>query len=187
MLNSLTHPIRLPKYYTLAEFEGKGNWAIAKYYKWPYRFFYRHKLKMIVDMLRRDTKYHNILDYGSGPGIFTEELKQHAHFVKSFDVGQLIDPRWKFDVIVCSSVLEFMPNLDFTLVMLKSLLKKNGILVVGSPMNTWITRLYLSLIKDKHTRNSHIMIQSKVSKYFNITESKEWLNLYFSLKAVSKG
>lgn len=173
--------IALPPYPSLKRYEGKGNWAIKKYYQWPYSLFYRHKLKMIVEMLGKK-KHNNILDFGAGPGIFTKELSKHAISVKSFDLGDVMDLRWKFDVIVCASVLEFVP-LEHTLKLLKALMKPKGILIVGSPMDSKFSRAYFKFIKDKNTRYSHQEIIEAMEKVFGIVAEKSWMNLYFTAKA----
>ena len=174
--------LRLPSYSSLKEYEGKGNYAIEKYYKFPYRLFYRKKLRMIVDLMEKDKVFHNILDYGSGPGIFTPELKKHALFVKSFDLNDVLDPRWRYDAVVCSSFLEFS-ELHFTLETIKKLLNPGGKLFIGSPMKTGVSNLYFKLIGDKNKRHSHNKILSEVSKQFKLEKYSTWMNLYFALRA----
>lgn len=176
--------LALPPYESVKQFEGKGNFAIDKYYKMPYSFFYRHKLKMIKSLMGKNL-YKNCLDFGSGPGIFTPELKKHAYSVYNHDLEKPVDLRWKFELIVCSSVLEFC-DLNTTLSFLRSVCKNNGTLIVASPMNTPLSRFYFNLIKDGNARYSHIAIISAVSKYFKIEKKKEFLGLYFALKAVKK-
>ena len=185
MLHSLLHPLRLPDYHSIKGWEGKGNWTVKKYYQFPYRFFYRHKFRMIVDMIPKGKIYRNILDFGTGPGIFMEELKRHALFVKGFDKGDNIDPRWKYEAIVCASVLEFC-SLDLMLPLLSQILHPKGNLLIASPSSNWFTEGYLKLAGDKHFRNNHKTILSKVSKYFRIVEYHDWLGLYFSIKAAKK-
>ena len=181
MLHGFTN-LRLPPYASLKQYEGKGNYAISKYYRFPHSFFYRKKLKMIVSLMEKDKIYHNILDYGSGPGIFTDELKKHALFIKNFEIKDIIDPRWRFDAIVCSSVLEFC-HLSITLQTLRSILNTNGKLFIGSPMNTKLSLLYFRCISNKESRHSHFNILSEVSKHFRIEEYHSWMNLYFALRA----
>ena len=181
MFHSFTG-LRLPPFASLKNLEGKGNFAVSKYYQFPYRFFYRYKLKMIVDLMPKGQVYHNILDFGSGSGIFEPELKRHALFVKRFDKHDIIDKRWRFDAIVCASVLEFC-QLPHTVGLLYDLLKPEGKLYVGSPMETGLTKLYFKLIKDKNKRNNHAKILSEVSKKFRIEKYNSWMNLYFSLRA----
>ena len=184
MLYSFTN-LRLPSYSSLKEYEGKGNYAISKYYKFPYSIFYRHKLKMILDIMEKDKIYHNILDYGSGPGIFTPALKQHTLFVKSFDINDVLDTRWRYDAVVCSSFLEFS-ELPFTLDLISKLLNPGGKLYVGSPMETGLTKLYFKSIGDKNKRHGHNKIMSEISKKFRIETYNLWMNLYFALRASKK-
>ena len=171
----------LPKFRAVKIYQGKGPYAIDKYYKWPWKVFYRHKLKMIVRMLGNQ-KYYNILDFGSGPGIFLEELRKHAQFVVGYERDEPINRAWKFDVIVCASVLEFC-QLHHTLGLIKSLLKPGGFIVVASPMETKLSRFYFKLIGDKSSRHSHDVIFSEIGKKFRISEYKTWLGAYFCLKA----
>ena len=181
MLHSFT-PLKLPPYSSLKHLEGQGNYAISKYYKLPYRFFYRYKLRMILGLMPKGVIYHNILDFGSGSGIFELALKKHALFVKQLDLNSIIDRRWKFDAIVCSSVLEFC-QFPYTTSLLSDFLKPGGKLYIASPMETKLTRLYFKLIKDKNKRNSHAKILSEISKQFRIEKYHSWMNLYFALRA----
>lgn len=184
MLNTLLHPLKLPLYESLKPYEGKGNWAIKKYYKFPYSFFYQYKLRMILNMM--DSGYYtSTLDYGCGPGIFSTELRKHCHNLASIDRFSKIDPRWRFNLIVCSSVLEFT-SLDFDLSVLSNIIERKGLLIVASPMNGLLPRLYFKLIKDTYRRHSMSDIVRGVEKHFKIVRLKKWMNLYFCLKAVKK-
>lgn len=173
--------LHLKPYSEIKHLEDTGNFAVSKYYRFPYRIFYRKKFKMAVSFL--DKGYKSILDFGSGPGILIPELKRRAVVVKGVDKLDIIDPRWKYDVIMCNSVLEFV-DLNRVLYTLRCL--TGGFLVVASPMDTWITRLYFKLIGDKNYRHSHLKIISEVSKKFNIVEYKTWLGVYFALKATPR-
>ena len=181
MLHHFT-PLRLPSFASLRHLEGTGNFAVKKYYTFPYRFFYRHKLRMIVNLMPRKEIYHNILDFGAGSGIFEPELKRYALFVKRFDTNDVIDKRWRFDAIVCASVLEFC-QLPHTIGLLHSLLKPGGKLYVASPMETGLTKAYFKWIKDTNKRNSHTKILSDISKQFRIEEYHSWMDLYFAVRA----
>ncbi len=183
MLDTFVRPLTLPKYSSISHEEGKGNWAVKKYYQFPHRFFYRHKLRMITDMM--DKRYHNILDYGSGPGVFTPELKKHAHFVTSYDLNSTFDPRWKFEAVVCASVLEFLPLME-TLKQINQILKPGGSLFIASPMETKWTNKYFNSIGDKNQRHCHREIKYLVNKVFKLETYKEWLGLYFAIKATKR-
>jgi len=177
----MLHRLTLPPYNEIKHLEGKGNFAVDKYYKFPYRLFYRHKLRMALNLFPKIT-VHNVLDFGSGQGILVPELKKRALFVKQFDINDIIDKRWKFDVIVCCSVLEFC-QLPHTLNLLKGMMKQDSKLIIASPMDTPQSRFYYKLIKDKNIRNSHAKILSEVSKVFKLETYTNWLNLYFALRA----
>ena len=177
--------LTLPPYSQLAPYEGGGNYAVKKYYSFPYRFFYRKKLNMIVDMMPEGHVYNNILDYGAGPGIFTPELKKHAVNVKSFNIGDVIDPRWSFDAVVCASLLEFV-SLRSTIPRISKIMIPNGTLLVASPIKNRITDAYFKLYKSPFDRNSHDKIIHEISKYFRILEYNRWMNLYFSIKATKQ-
>ena len=172
-----------PPYDTVAEHEGKGNWAVSKYYRFPYRFFYRHKLRMITDLIGHETFAH-LLDYGCGPGVLKRELEKHALYYKGYDLGDVFDPRWRFDVVVLASVLEFL-NIESTLKRVKSVLKPSGFIIIASPMDTWASRQYFKLIGDKHTRNSNERIIGRVSDMFKVQRIDTWLGLYFAMKAMN--
>lgn len=177
MFNRLT----LPAYDSLKKYEGGGNYAINKYYKLPYSFFYRHKLKMMVNLME-DKTYKNCLDYGSGPGIFTPELKKHAISVLSHDAHHTVDMRWKFELIVCASVLEFC-HLNTTLEFLHGVCRKNGTLIVGSPMQTKLSKTYFNSINDTNIRYSHTHIIKAIGSKFEIEKIDYWMGLYFALRA----
>lgn len=174
--------LTLPPLKHIQHLEGKGNWAVRKYYKWPHKIFYQKKLCMILDLLGANT-YHNILDYGAGPGILAPELKKRCLFLRQYEPGQTFDRRWRFNVIILGSVLEFLPHLDATLVQLKNILKPGGFIVAASPMETPMTRAYFKLINDTYKRHSHVDIIHAVNHHFKIDEYRTWMGLYFALSA----
>lgn len=180
------HRLALPPLNTVKYFEGKGNYAVMKYYRFPFSFFYRHKLKMVVKMMERGKIYRNILDFGAGePQIFNKELRRHAMHVHCADTKEDINVTTKYDLIVCASVLEFV-WLKTTLPVLKIVLKPHGTMIVASPMSTWFTHLYFKVIKDRAERHSHQEILSELTKYFNVVDFKSWLGLYFCCKVAPK-
>lgn len=99
----------------------------------------------------------NVLDFGCGTGLLTEKLSPIANQIVALDSSQkmievlndkklsnvstvsaflseeFIDANHifpdKFDLIVASSVCSFLPNYENTLILLKSLLTKNGTFV----------------------------------------------------------
>ena len=179
----MLHSVAYPPLHTIEHLEGKGNYAVSKYYKLPFRFFYRHKFKMIVDMMGKN-KYLRILDFGSGSGIFRTELQRHGQFITCIDKDENFHIRtfWKYDAIVCASVLEFC-DLDKVLLELKSILRPEGSIFIASPMQTNWTLRYFNMIGDTNARNSHFQIKEAVERHFKIEEYKEWFGLYFAIKA----
>ena len=174
----------LPPLSKVIDYEGKGNFAIKRYYQWPFSFFYRQKLRMVVGLMDSFRKYHSILDFGSGPAeLFRETLQSRARRVECVDVLDKINGN--YDLIVCASVIEFV-NLKETLPYLKNFLIHGGALIGASPMDTRLSRLYFRLIGDKKKRHSHHVILTELYKHFWVVKKREWLGLYFSWKAYPK-
>lgn len=184
MLHRLLHRVQLPPYAEVARFEGKGNWAVKKYYQLPQCIFYKKKLKMIANELLHKN-WGSILDFGAGFGIFEPELKRHARYVYSVNEGDPIDWRWKFDAIVCASSLEFC-HLDFTVKNLRNMCKKNSVLIVASPMKSFLSGLYFKRIKDANVRHGHKEIKEVIARYFTIKKYKTWFGLYFLIVGAPK-
>lgn len=138
---------------------------------------------MIVKFIKRKGFYSNTLDFGSGPGILTPELSKYSLRVVSLDKDDAVNLSSKYDLIVCSSVLEFC-HLDHTLKMLKIMLKPCGKLVVASPMTNKVTDWYFKKIGDKNQRHSYEDIIEAVQRYFKIRRVDTWLGLYFCLEAI---
>ena len=170
--------LELPPYSSLMQYESRGNYAIKKYYTWPYSMFYKHKLKMILSLMDRPY-YDNIMDFGSGPGIFIPTLRKRSVHVFSYEPEKALNPYWRFELIICASVLEFIPDLNNTCKDLASMLKEDGKLIVASPMKTPLARVYFKLIKDRKERHDHIKIVSTLWKYLKLEEYEKWLGLYF--------
>src|SRR3990167_8356240 len=175
MFHSLFNPIALPSYEFLKLHEGKGNYAISKYY--------RKKLYMIRDLLDEKRIYDNILDFGSGPGIFEKELKRHALKVAAVDKGDQIDPRARFECIVCASSLEFVDDLDDTVGKLYKATHPKGQIIIGSPMDSALAKAYFWLIGDKKPRHKPDEIVKAVKRKYLVSEYREWAGLYFALRA----
>ena len=182
MLDSVLNPITLPDYSEISDFEGHGNYAVKKYYKLPWRPFYRKKLYLIRSLLDKKRVYKNILDFGCGPGVFTPELKKHAINVVSVDKDYVIDPRSRFECIVAASTLEFIEDLPETIRQLYRLTHTTAQIIVASPTNSLLSRLYFKSIGDNITRNSPKNIVGIVDKYFKVLDYKEWMGLYFAFK-----
>lgn len=178
----MLYGIALPPYELVKKFEGQGNWAVKKYYQFPFNIFYKKKFKMIIDMLTPGKIYRNILDYGGGPAeIFKKELGKHAMSVTSYNLP-LIDSRWRFDVIILGSVLEFTKPAE-VLQKLRGALAPKGLIIIASPMKNFFTDLYFKLVGDKNSRLSHQTMKYEIDIHFRILDYKTWLGLYFVCKA----
>ncbi len=177
--------LELPPLLEIAHLEGKGNYAVKKYYAFPFSLFYRHKLKMILKYLN-GKRYGAILDFGGGePQIFNKTLRKYSSVVHCADRKEEINTAMKYDVIVCASVLEFV-WLSTTVPVLKAILKPSGMILIASPMRSKLSNFYFNLIKDKGSRSSHEQIMGVIRRYFKVVSYNEWFGLYFSCKAVHK-
>lgn len=186
MFDSLTNPITFPDYSSLKELEGKGNYAIGKYYRFPWRTFYRKKLYLVRSLLDKDRVYKNILDFGCGPGIFTPELKRHSINVVSVDKEDMIDSRSRFECIIAASTFEFIDDLPKTVEMLHRVSYTQAQMIVASPTDSLLSKLYFKSIGDNLTRNSPMSILHVVDKYFKVLDFKEWFGLYFAFKGYKR-
>lgn len=175
----------LPNYEDIKKFEGGGNYAIRKYYKFPWKFIYRKKLQMSLDMIPEYYLYSTILDFGCGPAkILEAELNKYGIHVDSVDRIEDVS-NLKYGLIICNSVLEFVE--------LKKIVKHLSdrqacgcSIIVCSPMKNFLTNLYFKLIGDKTERNSEIDIRREIEKYYFIEEYKTWFGLYFCLLGTKK-
>ena len=178
--------LALPNYESVKHLEGTGNYAVDRYYKWPFSFFYQKKLRMILDLMN-GRLYDNLLDYGAGPAnMFGAELEKHCLRLVSYDISSVMNKDWRFSAIVCASVLEFMEDPCITLNLLDSILKPEGHIYIASPMATLLTELYFKLIGDEKFRWPHLHIKNYVEYRFVIDDYKEWNGLYFAIKAHKK-
>lgn len=176
----MPHRISYPPFESLKHLENTGNFAVSKYYKLPFRPFYRHKFKMIVEMMD-DKKYDRILDFGAGSGIFEKELLKHGDQIYQIDEDSIVPP-FLYDAIICASTLEFC-DLSLTIDFLYNHLALGGDLFIASPMQTALSSFYFKTIRNSSYRHSHQYIKISVRRKFKITDYKEWMGLYFAIKA----
>ena len=184
MWNRNSSTLELPPLESVQHLEGKGNWAVKKYYEWPYSFFYQQKLRMILKILDDYRPFYwNILDFGSGSGILKPELSKRCMTLKSVNSTKEMNYYSMFESVVCGSVLEFC-ELSRTIPIIKSVMKRGSILCIASPMKTPISELYFRSIGDNKERNHHKSIVEYVSTYLHVTSYTEWHGLYFSIGAI---
>jgi ubiquinone/menaquinone biosynthesis C-methylase UbiE len=75
----------------------------------------------------------------------SERINEHLDFVLG-DIDAFPFKNESFDLIVCGSLLEHMLDLSSVLKKLKRLLKVNGFLIVGYPVETWFFRTLWHLV-----------------------------------------
>ena len=181
----MSNNLILPPLSQVIDHEGKGNFAVSKYYTWPFRYFYCKKLGMIMDMLDEGRVYKSTLDFGAGAArIMERTLKTRTWKYTAIDLDDA-QPIEKFDLIVCGSVLEFV-DIDDTLKYFKKHLLQGGQIIGSSPMKSILSSIYFTLVNDNMTRHSHKSIMESLEKHFYIVHKREWMGLYFSFKATLK-
>lgn len=182
----MLYGLTLPPYKLVQEFEGKGNYAVKKYYQFPFNIFYLKKFRMILDMMGA-FRVARIMDFGCGPArLLKQELTKRSFYpVTCIDEGDTISEKTKYDTIVCASVLEFTA-VSITVEELRDALSPLGHLIVASPLDSWLSRFYFWIIGDKWPRRPNAYVLSTIYKYFDVIEYKEWFGLYFVLKAKHK-
>ena len=142
----------------------------AYFYKNPIaRFLFKRRLKKALKMLDAN-KSRAVLDAGTGIGYFLPALAARFQRVDAIDyhkesvecaefmiksknignvylvVGDILKMPYAdnaFDAVVCLSALEHIENLEAALAEMKRVLKPEGILLVGYPMEDWLMKLFL--------------------------------------------
>jgi len=166
-------------------------------YKFPIKYIQLYRFKTIVRLLGNKV-YPNLLEIGTGSGIFLPELSQHCeklyatdihpHFenienllkhykVKEYDLkSQSIQktnyPDNYFDAIVAVSVLEFVDDLQEAINEIKRILKNDGVFITICPMNSKFLDSILSLYSKKKPKEefgeSRIYVSNALEENFKI-------------------
>ena len=153
-----------------------------KYYIYPWRYFYRHKVRMIEKQIR-EQRFNSILDFGSGPGLMRNEWEKHAKEVILFDKESENDVYFPpVSIAICASIMEFV-NLKYTFEKLANSTKE---IIVASPMQNRLSKLYFKLIGDKNMRHSNQEIMDEMIKHFYIKHYESWMGLYFCAYGVKR-
>jgi ubiquinone/menaquinone biosynthesis C-methylase UbiE len=146
---------------------------VRLYYSWYSGWFYRNRLKMVAAALD-GIHTENVLDIGTGSGIFLKQLLKHASHVTGIDIhetyggvyqmleregvdtkrielrqGSILDipyPDSSFDLVVCISVLEHFADPGPPLAEIKRVLRPNGRFVWGCPAKSPITDVLFGML-----------------------------------------
>lgn len=171
------------------------------YYHWNYQFpikyVQRYRFKVIVRLLNKRV-FPNLLEVGTGSGIFLPELSQHCRKLFAIDIHPHIEnienllnhykvkdfsvksqsiqktdyPDNHFDAIVAVSVLEFVDDLDAAIIEIKRILKDDGIFITICPMNSKLLDVIVSFFADKTAQeefgDSRVSVVKALEKNFKI-------------------
>jgi ubiquinone/menaquinone biosynthesis C-methylase UbiE len=148
------------------------------YYNWNYRFPINlvqiYRFKKIIQLLGSKI-YNNLLEIGTGSGIFLPELAKHTknlfacdiydnyehiqklmnnyqvenYWVEKQDIEQTNYPDNYFDAIVAVSVLEFVSDLHKAIKEIKRILSPDGIFITICPGANKFLDSILSLYTNK--------------------------------------
>ena len=165
------------------------------------RSVYLKRLKKALK-LACESKNNKILDLGTGCGILLPSLSQYGE-VYGLDYSKKYLDKAKqlcenhnlnvdlsrvninedklpyqdnfFDVIISLSVLEHIKDLDIALKKVYRILKKEGIFIVGVPVEEFLVKLFFKQQKiDKEVEEVHIQnyntIEESLKNYFDIVE-----------------
>ena len=79
----------------------------------------------------RGCEHARILDYGSGSGVFVEQMRQHGYTgIEGYDpFSSPARPSGRFDIITCFEVIEHSRDPENTLVDMRSLMRPDGCIV----------------------------------------------------------
>jgi ubiquinone/menaquinone biosynthesis C-methylase UbiE len=143
-------------------------------YQFPIKYIQRYRFKAILRLLG-DITYENMLEIGTGSGIFLPELSRHCRQLHAIDVHDDMSsverlchlsgikaslqscgiestgfPNDYFDAIVAVSVLEFVEDLDKALSEIKRILKEKGVFITICPQQSSALDFFLKM----YSRNS---------------------------------
>jgi len=155
------------------------------------------RLKVAEQFIRQRMSSGQLLDFGCGPGIFSQLMAQHGFLVTAIDLDlqpvkaleslvsydpkvefQLSEPNFntwegeRFDVIVALDVLEHINDLDPYLQRFSELLRPGGLLVISGPTENFLYRLGRRIAGKQfsgHYHHSNIYhIKKQTQKYFKV-------------------
>ncbi|OGO20096.1 MAG: hypothetical protein A2Z14_04725 [Chloroflexi bacterium RBG_16_48_8] len=164
----LSLPSRDSLQFSIDEGTEEDYHLVRLYYSWYAGWFYRHRLKMMSNLLEGKS-LDKLLEIGTGSGIFILELLKHANLVVGMDIhptyqgvrkmleregadysrvelrqGDIFDipyPDHSFDAVVCVSVLEHFPEPRLALEEIQRVVRPQCPILMGFPAKTTITKL----------------------------------------------
>jgi ubiquinone/menaquinone biosynthesis C-methylase UbiE len=168
-------------------------------YKFPIKYIQLYRFKTIAKLLDKQI-YPNLLEVGTGSGIFLPELAMHCNKLYATDIHPFFEnienllnhykvkeynlksqsiqktdyPDNYFDAIVAVSVLEFVDNLQEAINEIKRILKNDGVFITICPMNSQFLDSILSLYSKKKPKeefgDSRIYVGKALEQNFKIIE-----------------
>jgi ubiquinone/menaquinone biosynthesis C-methylase UbiE len=169
-------------------------------YQFPIKYIQRFRFKAILELMGNKV-YNNLLEVGTGSGIFLPELARHCRKLYAIDIHdnmhavqklceltsikvelaqcaleQTCYPDAMFDVIVAVSVLEFVNDLEKTFQEVRRLLKPDGIFLAICPQQgallDFVVSLYTQKPPDEEFRNSRTQMGEILETHFTVLEKK---------------
>jgi len=167
--------------------------GVVDYYDWNYKFpikyIEQYRFKRIIKLLG-SKRYENLLEAGTGSGVFLPELSRHCENLFACDIHDYFDkirnmldfykienynlsyqniekttfPSNYFDAIVAVSLLEFVGDLKSALQEIKRVLKSDGVFITICPMDSALLDSVLRFYSRRKPREEFGESRSHVSK-----------------------
>lgn len=171
------------------------NWN----YEFPIKYIQLYRFKTILKLLGSEV-YQNLLEVGTGSGIFLPELSLHCENLYACDIHPHMDNLRhllshyqisncdiqqqdiqktnytdnQFDAIVAVSMLEFVDNIQDALDEIKRILKPNGIFVTICPMESkfldFFVTFYSKRKAEEQFRDSRKHVARSLEENFKVIE-----------------
>lgn len=171
------------------------NWN----YEFPIKYIQQYRFKTILKLLG-DIQYENLLEAGTGSGIFLPELSKHcinlfacdihpnlenlhhllSHYkISNYDIQKQSIQRTSypdnyFDAIVAVSMLEFVDDLEQALNEIKRILKPTGVFVTICPMESKLLDFFVTYYSKRRAeeqfRDSRKHVGKELEKNFQVVE-----------------
>lgn len=184
---------RLPKKENISV-TGKTD-PIHRHYHPVISYFMNKRLEGALELLGQG-RFNKILDAGCGGGVLLPELSSRCDELYGVDIHKNMDavekmlvkegvsarlsygdvtnlpfPGSEFDAVLCLSVLEFVADLDKAFSELARVMKKEGLLIIGFPVENFLTDMAFFMI-GINARKVHPVNQDGIlnaaKKYFEV-------------------